>query len=258
MPKPPSLSELQLAFGASLTSSDANALEPWIAARGIEPAARLRIYRNANYSIHVDALCVSFPAVRAFLGEDCFDGIATRHAAWRGSRSGNLQHYGAEFSAFLLEQEELASCPWVSEVARLEWLRQQCALAAAGPVVDVNALVASIVAADGDPQLCLRPHVRLYSSSVPALDLWNYAQQADTVSGAPDPTGPPQHVLLWRDGSQVPMCELRPAQAAFTRSLLAGNSLDTSHAAAVDCDASVASEELLRPLLEYSLISLAS
>lgn len=258
MPTPPCLSELQQAFGAALNDDGVSALEPWIAARGIDPAVRLRIYRHANYANHVNALTVSFPAVRAFLGEECFDGIATRHAARRGSRSGNLQHYGADFPDFLLEQDELAACPWVSEIAQLEWLRQQSALSAAAPEVDTNTLIAAIVAIDGDPQFRLHPHVRLYSASLPVLDLWRYAQQPNAFDIAPDPAGPGQHILLWRDGAQVAMCELLPAPAVFARALLACEDLQAAHTAAMACDASVAIEELVRPLLENALVSLAN
>lgn len=254
MSTPPRLSELQQAFGMALAQDAVSTLEPWIAARGIEPAGRLRIYRHANYANHVSALTVSFPAVRAFLGDECFDGIATRHAARRGSHSGNLQNYGADFPAFLLQQDELAACPWVSDVAQLEWLRQQSALAAAGRPVDANTLIAAIVASDGDPQLRLHPHVRLYSASLPVLDLWRYAQDPDAADSAPDPAGPAQHVLLWRDGGQVGMCELLPAQAAFVRALLAGDGLEAAHVAAVACDANVAIDGLLRPLLENALV----
>lgn len=252
MPTPPPLSELQRTFGAAIAGADGCALEPWIAARGIEPAARLRIYRHANYAIHVDALAVSFPVVRAFLGGECFDGVATRHAAWRGSRSGNLQNYGADFPAFLVEQDELASCLWLGEVAQLEWLRQQSVLSAAEPAIDADALISAVAAADGNLRLRLHPHVRMFSASLPVLGLWRYAQQPEAFAAAPDPAGAAQHVLLWREDGQVAMCELTPAQARFTRALLAGDTLDAALAAADDtCKAP---EELLRPLLEHALV----
>ena len=295
---PPSLAELQHAFAGAIAAGAAPALEPWIAARGIAPGARLRIYRNANLAIHVDALATSYPALQRLLGADCFDGLATRHAAYRGSRSGNLQEYGADFADFLAAQPETAAWPWLGEVARLEWLRQQVALAADEPPADAAALIAAC--ADPSQTLHLRPCVRVLSSAWAVLELWRYAQEnleetsqvifsplppgegpgervrtgrntslrtnplpaAATLSrrervsptGAVDPAVP-QSVLLWREGGQVAMRALAPAQTAFVRALRHAASLDLALAAAQLIDAQVTPETLLLPLLEHALLA---
>jgi Uncharacterized protein conserved in bacteria len=183
MISPPSLLELQRAFAVAIVDGAAPALEPWIDARGIAPAARLRIYRHANLAIHVDALAVTFPALRRLLGEDCFDGLATRHAAFRGNRSGNLQDYGADFADFVVAQPETAAWPWLGEVARLEWLRQEVALAADEPPADAGSLIAAL--ANTRDTLRLRPCVRVPSSAWAVLDLWRYAQE-----GSEEPPSP--------------------------------------------------------------------
>jgi hypothetical protein len=247
MPMPPSLPELQRAFGAALAGDDGAALAPWIAARGIEPAARLRIYRHANLAIHVDALAVSFPATVRLLGEDCFDGVATRHAARIGSSSGNLQVYGADFADFLVAQAELAAHAWVAEVARLEWLRQEAALAASADVAEPLTLVRALAAAS-DPLARLQPHLRVCSSAVPALALWRYAMG---LAPAVAPHGPAEHVLLWRAADGVAMWAVDPSLAGFVRALLAGQPLAAAWASAPD----VAPQALLAPLLERGLVA---
>jgi len=247
---PPSLAELQRAFAGAIVDGAAPALEPWIAARGIAPAARLRIYRNANLAIHVDALATSYPALRRLLGEDCFDGLATRHAAYHGNRSGNLQDYGADFAAFVVAQPETAPWPWLGEVARLEWLRQEVALAADAAPADAAVLIAALAGAHH--ALRLRPCVRVLSSAWAVLDLWRHAQapQDDAVDPAI-----PQSVLLWREDGQVAMRAIAPAQAAFVRALLHEASLALALAAAQLIDAQVAPETLLLPLLEHALLA---
>ena len=250
MPSPPSLRELQHAFAGAIVDGAAPALEPWIAARGIAPAARLRIYRNANLAIHVDALATSFPALQRLLGEDCFDGLATRHAAFRGNRSGNLQDYGADFAAFVEVQPETAPWPWLGEVARLEWLRQEVALAADAAPADAAALVAALADVEHPPRL--RPCVRVLSCVWAVLDLWRHAQAPE--HGAIDPATA-QSVLLWREGSQVAMRAIAPAQAAFVRALRRESSLDLALAAAQLIDPQAPPETLLRPLLEHTLLA---
>ncbi|WP_108470252.1 DNA-binding domain-containing protein [Rhodanobacter thiooxydans] len=250
MSSPPSLRELQHAFAGAIVDGAAPVLEPWIAARGIAPAARLRIYRHANLAIHVDALATSFPALQRLLGADCFDGLATRHAAFRGNRSGNLQDYGADFAAFVEAQPETAPWPWLGEVARLEWLRQEVALAADAVPADAAALVAALADADHPPHL--RPCVLVLSSAWAVLDLWRHAQAPE--HDAIDPAAP-QSVLLWREGSQVAMRVIAPAQAAFMHALRRGSSLDQALAAAQRIDVQMPPEALLRPLLEHALLA---
>jgi hypothetical protein len=249
MPTPPCLPELQRAFGAALAEGDGATLAPWIAARGIDPAARLRIYRHANLAIHVEALATSFPAALRLLGEDCFDGLATRHAARVGSRSGNLQEYGADFPGFLAAQPELAGLGWVAEVARLEWLRQEAALAAAGRTVDVLALMLALAQA-ADPRVSMQPHLRVFEAAVPALDLWRYAMGAGPAVA---PAGGAQHVLLWRTGEGIVMRAVEPALARFARALLDGQPL----AAAWDAvrTSALTPEAVLAPLFEHGLIA---
>jgi hypothetical protein len=249
MPTPPCLSELQRAFGAALVEGDGIVLTPWIAARGIDPAARLRIYRHANLAIHVEALMTSFPAVVRLLGEDCFDGLATRHAAWVGSRSGNLQEYGADFPGFLAAQPELAALAWVAEVARLEWLRQEVALAAAGDAADPVALVLALAHA-ADPVVRLQPHLRVCCAGVPVLSLWQFAMHA---APAVAPTAEAQQVLLWRTGEGIAMHAIEPALARFTRALQDGQRLAAAWTLARTPE--LAPEAVLAPLLEHGLIA---
>ncbi|MGH8162802.1 MAG: HvfC/BufC family peptide modification chaperone, partial [Rhodanobacteraceae bacterium] len=159
---------MQRGFAAAIVDGDTR-LAAYIDARDIAPAARLRIYRNAVFAIQAEALETSFPAVRRMLGEKCFDGLATRYAVRHGSRSGNLQDFGATFAVFLSAQAEVAAFSWVIAVAELEWLRQECALAAGWPRADAQALTAALLA--GLP-VRMQPHVRVLSARVPALDLW--------------------------------------------------------------------------------------
>lgn len=258
---PPSLPELQHAFAAALAGDDGEALTPWIAARGIAPAARLRIYRHAGYAIHVEALATSFPALRLLLGEDCFDGLATRHAACQGSHSGNLQDYGEDFADFLARQAETAAWPWLRDVARLEWLRQQVALAADEPPADAASLIVAF--ADPGQPMYLRPCVRVLSSAWAVLDLWRCAQECPEASSSPrrklgpsdfDPATS-QSVLLWREATQVAMRAIDPAQATFIHALQSATPLDHALAAAQAIDAQATAESLLRPLLEHALLA---
>lgn len=251
MPSAPSLSELQRAFAASLAGGDAPSLTPWIASRGIDPQARLRIYRHAGFAIHVGALEAVFPAVRALVGEDCFDGLATRYSARHGSHGGNLQGFGRDFAQFIQTQPETTALGWLSAVARLEWLRQETLLAAQDPVPHVPDLMAALQQAEPDAiYLHLQPHVRVLCSGVPVLDLWAWA--LDPEGDPPDPGGPGQCVLLWRRDTHVHMQMLDADRGAFVQALRHGHDL-ASALAGESGPGRLAS--CLTPLIERALVA---
>ena len=250
MPRAPSLPELQRAFAAGLAGGDASALEPWIAARGIDPAARLAIYRNAGFAIHVDALEAVFPALRALVGAECFDGLATRFTARRGSASGNLQHFGAEFAAFVQAQPETRAIAWLPDVARLEWLRQETLLEREGDSPSSSRLLQALGETRADAiHLRLQPHVRLLRSHFPVHDLWTWA--LDPHGDPPDPQAPGQCVLLWRSDTRVRMQALDAGRGAFVQALLDGRGLADA-LAGDDTPAKLA--ECLVPVLEHALV----
>jgi hypothetical protein len=251
MPNVPSLHELQHAFAACLVAGEAVDLTPWIDARGIDPRDRLRIYRNAGFAIHVEAVEAVFPAVRALVGAACFDGLATRYTARHGSTSGNLQHFGHDFPAFIRSQPETVDYPWLADVAQLEALRQDALLAAQVEPPDPDALLQTLEASDAkDIHLHLQPHVRVLCSGVPVLDLWRWAMEPQGET--PDPHSPGQAVLLWRRDTRVYMQRLEADRAAFVQALCRGQGLagalagETAPAHLMAC---------LRPLLDHDLIA---
>jgi hypothetical protein len=248
----PTLSELQTAFARAITDGAAPDLLPWIAQRGIEPAARLQIYRNAVLATQVESLTTSFPAVQRLLGEECFDGWATRYAAWHGSSSGNLQNLGHDFAGFLEAQAELETLRWLGDLTRLEWLRQRTILAADASPLDVATLHASLLATGDDPILQPLPCVHTIVAAFPVLDLWNFTESPDDI--AVDLDAGAQGVVLWREHGQVAMQSCAPATATFVEALVGGATLSHATAAALRIDASIELAELLTPLLANALV----
>jgi len=251
MPRAPSLPELQRAFAAALAGADAPALAPWIAARGIDPAARLAIYRNAGFAIHADALESAFPALRALVGANCFDGLATRFSARHGSASGNLHGFGRDFAAFVQAQAETGAHPWLPDVARLEWLCQEALLAAELDSPSLPDLLQALQQSAAEAiHLQLKPHVRVLCSAFPVLDLWTWA--LDPQGDPPDPHAPGQCVLLWRRGTRVRHAPLDAEQGAFVQALIRGHDPTGALAGEAGCERLAA---WLAPLLEHALIA---
>ena len=214
----PSLHELQRGF-ADAVGGRSNAAAQWIDGAGLEPAARLRIYRRAAAATHSAALRDSYPAVLALVGEDFFDTLAHRYATQHPSRAGNLQHYGEALATVIESMPAANSLEYLADLARLEWLRQRAALVADAAPADNAALA---LASQVEPQaLHLRLHPSLHAMRSPhaLLTLWRWCI---TPTNAPPSTQGPVHVLLWRDGGDVVMADVTAATFACVQSLIAG------------------------------------
>ncbi|NII11339.1 DNA-binding domain-containing protein [Oleiagrimonas sp. C23AA] len=222
MSRGPSLGQLQYAF-AAMMQDDLGSLPVWVAGNGLEPVARLRVYRHSIRAVHASALETTFPALLAWVGEACFADLCDRVAAQTPSRSGNLQHYGAGMAAQVSASAVLATYPWLPDLARLEWQRQACLLAPDMSRGDTRHLMRALADAEGDVRLRLAPHVHAMDVAYDVLDLWRHAIE-------PGPNMPSIRrsacgVVLWRDGGQVAMQSVSVATARAVSALIEGCAL---------------------------------
>ncbi|MFN0185247.1 MAG: DNA-binding domain-containing protein, partial [Aquabacterium sp.] len=80
----------------------------------------LGAYR-ANGAAHARrALADIFPVLRALLGEEAFDVMALAYWRTEPPVQGDLSHAGDRMAAFIEHDEQLASDPYLADVARLE------------------------------------------------------------------------------------------------------------------------------------------
>lgn len=225
----PALLELQGQFMTALYAGDAVAADT-IAGNGLEPAARLRIYQHSSEAIHTAALRTTYPAVLALVGEAFFDQSARGYRRVHASRSGNLQAFGATFADYLQTLPNLRTLAYLSDVARLEWLRQESALSAvAEPFAAADGAQAP-ADADTPARLSLHPSVRLLASQHAVLTIWRYATHPiDDGLTLPEKG---EHVVLWRDDGEIAMAALDAASFACVTTLADGGTLDDADIAA--------------------------
>lgn len=248
----PSLFELQRGFSDALFGRG-DAIERWVHGGGLEPSARLRIYRNAVASTQIEALRASYPAVLALVGETFFDAAAARFRQSHPSTSGNLQYFGQAFPQFLAAMSEAQSLDYLADVARLDWLRQESALAADASPLDGTALLSALAA---DPvRLWLSPHpsVRLLFSKHAVHTLWRFAH-APTAEGL-QLGGSGEKVIVWRVGQEGAMATLDAASFAFVVALTDGLDLDSAHDQALKVDSRFDLTACLRSLIAQEMFS---
>lgn len=231
----PSLLECQRRFLAAIYYPEAPVPADVIFGHGLEPAARLRIYRHSSEQIHTAALRTTYPVVLALVGEPFFEQAALRYHRAYPFVSGNLQAFGEYFGDLLEDMTESRALAYLPDVARLEWQRQLAALAPAADSSLPPAFGATPAESNGWACMALHPSVRTFASPFSVLTIWLYAMQPTSEDLTLPEAG--EHVVVWRspDG-QVAMTALDPASFAAIDTLVHGRALCDALAAARACD----------------------
>lgn len=248
----PALPDLQRHFLAALYDDDATGPVEAIAGNGLEPSARLRIYRNSCNEIQTGALRATYPAVLAMVGAAFFEQTAHGYRHAHPSGSGNLQGFGANFAGHLQSLASLAGFPYLPDVARLEWRRQLCALAAEAEAVSPDVVAQQLLHPEVSINLDLHPSVHTLESPHPVLTIWRYATEP-TPEGL-QLTGAGEQVVLWREDGEVAMATPDAASFACIDALSRGKSLDQAHTRALVIDPDFDLPAFLANLAGHGLI----
>ena len=173
----PSLSELQRGFAAATLFGDRAALSALgIVGGGLDPDARLAIYRNNVLGNYRKVLGSTYPVVRSLVGAAFFGAAVEAFVRAHPSTRGDVNRYGGEMARFLSAYPPARSLRYLPDVARLEWAIDQAGIAADAPPLDLAALAA--VAPEELPRLRFRlhPSARLLASAYPVFRLWQAHQ----------------------------------------------------------------------------------
>lgn len=191
-------------------------------------AQALAAYRGNGAATAQRALGAAYPTVRQLIGDESFDLLA--QAAWHrhAPQRGDLAQHGAQLPAFIEADPQLASEPYLGDVARLDWAVHTIEQAADAPA-QVEGL--ERLARD-DPaglHLVLRPGVALLRSRWPLVTIWQAhrrveADRFDAVKVA-FRAGQGEAAWVWRDDWRAAVTALAEPQATFIEAVLAGHCL---------------------------------
>ncbi|MGH8115649.1 MAG: HvfC/BufC family peptide modification chaperone, partial [Rhodanobacteraceae bacterium] len=230
----PALPELQHRFLAALYDDGESGPVEAIVGHGLDPSARLRIYRNSCNEIQTGALRATYPAVLALVGADFFEQTARAYRRAHPSASGNLQGFGADFAEHLAALPSLSELPYIPDVTRLEWRRQLAALAADAEPVPLDVVTQQLACTDGPLDVALHPSVQVLASRHKILTIWRYATTPTSDGLQLNGTG--EDVVLWREDGEVAMAAPDAASFACIEAIFGGNTLAGAHAAAIAMD----------------------
>jgi hypothetical protein len=190
-----SLRDIQRDFAAALRTRHDS---PPSAVLGVRPARNLDIYRNNAEWQFRNSLALSFPVVRRRVGEEFFRQLTFNYRAQFPSRSGDLYWVGRDFASFLATHLAHSEYAWLEELARLEWGREQVAVAEGRPSLGVEVLATFAADELGELVFDLQPSLFLGESQFPVVSVW-MANQAEDATPVDQSAGPENYLMLARD-----------------------------------------------------------
>jgi hypothetical protein len=236
------LRELQESFAQALLDKDVVTPAGVLADR-LSAEDRFSAYRTNVVGSLVNVLAAAFPATQRVAGEDNFRYAAALFVRAHPPRQARLLAYGAEFPLWLRLFRPAQAKPWLAELARLEWARNEALFAADAEPIRVESLAG--LSGDAIPGLrfTLLPSVRVVASSWPVHGLWQQAQDGNAPADPPERRA--QQVLVLRPGLSVKQLPLEPADAALLEALHAGETFATAAEAALAAEADCDLQQLL-------------
>lgn len=123
-PMPTSVSalrELQIQLRQAVLGGATAEIVAAIQSDGLDPAARIGIYRNHAFATLGASLRGTFPVVCRLVDERFFAYAAHEYLREHPPHSRCLAEYGADFADFLADFEPCKSLPYLADVARFEW-----------------------------------------------------------------------------------------------------------------------------------------
>ena len=214
------LLELQTRLRRAILGGDSGEIVAAIQGDGLDPAARVGIYRHHAFATLGDALQSTFPVVCRLVDRRFFAYAAHEYLREHPPHARCLAEYGADFADFLANFTPCEQLPYLADVARFEW-----ALNIAATLRDVTALQAEEIAAipPGEAAyvaLRLQPSLTYLASPWPIDAIWQANQEnevppIDLSSGGVS-------LEIRRAGDAVAWRRLDPGTFAFRTALADG------------------------------------
>jgi len=224
------LRELQMQLRQAVLGGDTAEIVAAIRGDGLDPAARIGIYRNHAFATLGASLQGTFPVVCRLVDERFFAYATYEYLREHPPHSRCLIEYGADFADFLADFEPCKALPYLADVARFEWALNIAASVREAAPLEPQALAAVPANDAAYVALRLQPSLSYLTSPWPIDAIWQANQEnevppVDLASGS-------ARLEICRAGDAVAWLRLDPATFAFRTALADGLVLAAAMAAA--------------------------
>jgi hypothetical protein len=216
------LRDLQRGFAEAIFSQDAPIPATVRKASGKACLSRFGVYRNNVVASLIGAIGSRYPACRAILWPETFDGAARLYIMSEPPRSPVMLHYGDSFPSFLRRIGDGAATDYAADLAELETARVRAYHAADAEPLQIEAF--RRLREDAWPGLRMRlhPSATLLQSRFPIVSAWEAAIRG---ANGEDVAWRPEAALIARPGNDVEVRMLPPGGFAFFTALGQGQTV---------------------------------
>ena len=192
----------------------------------VDAARRLTVHKTTIEGGLLSTRANGFPALRRVVGGAIFASLAREFISVAPPRHPVLSNYGGGFPTFVAMQPIAASLPYLQDLARVEWARQESYLAADAALLDAGGLNTAEPENLSLLALRLHPATRVITSPFPVHTIWrlNQPDVDDKDIPAVDMTVA-EHVIVTRPHMEVVTRAITLADAALVRAVMGGATL---------------------------------
>jgi len=186
-----------------------------------DPGTGLKTYRNNLIFGLLQALRDTYGFTQALVGKENFSFFCRDYIYSHPSTHPDLTRYGGDFGDFLAGREEIRHLPFLADVARLEWAKDQAFYAPPEESASWEEWKKTKV------PFGLKSGVSLVQSPYQILNDYESFENGgiDAVSDRPFPTGE-EHLVVWSDRGTPRVAPVLPATAVFVKEMGKGKNLD--------------------------------
>ena len=242
----PALREVQDGLRAAILDGGEHRVATAVCGDGLDPSARLAVYRHHVFTSLTVALESTYPVVARLVDPRFFRYAADQFIRRHPPAGPCLFEYGSPLADFLAVFPPTQHLAYLPDVARLEW-----AMNAAAHAPDAEPLAPE--ALRSPEALALHPSVTLLESSWPIDAIWR-ANQPDAADPSVDLDTGGVRLQVWRVDDEVLFRRLSAAGFACRHALARAGRLEAGVGAALDVDAGVDLPALLRGLLDEQVL----
>lgn len=227
----PELAALQETFSHAVLRAGLLVPETVASMAGPSRERRIGVYRNNVKASLVAALVARFPVVQRLVGEEFFEAAAVVFVEHQPPRSPVLAEYGAGFAAFLEGFEPARDLPYLADIARLEWARQQAFHSADATPIGIDSLAELDADTLDSTRLILHPAAFVVASPWPIASIWTTNSFDEDVQRI-GPHQPGEVALVARPDQDVLVSLLPPGADLMVGAIAKGAKLGEAMAQA--------------------------
>jgi hypothetical protein len=224
------LLELQMRLRRAVLCGDTAGIVAAILGDGLDPAARVGIYRHHAFATLGDALRGTFPVVCRLVDKRFFAYAAHEYLREHPPHSRCLVEYGADFADFLAHFAPCEKLPYLADVARFEWALNIAATLREETPLQAERLAAIPPAEAAYVALRLQPSLSYFESPWPIDAIWqaNHEDEVPPIDLSRGGTS----LQIRRAGAAVAWRRLDPGTFEFQTALADGLVLAAAMSAA--------------------------